>query len=171
MAEQKIIAIVRIRGNKETRGPVESTIMQLHLTRKNHCVLQKDTIYLRGMLKHAKDYIAWGEVDAKTVESLFVKMGKTEGDKKLTDEYVAKNSKFKTVKEFSDAVFSGTASWKDVKGLKPIFRLHPPLKGYGGSIKLPFPKGALGNRKDKMGALLQRMIPAFEPAVHPEENR
>ena len=43
-------------------------------------------------------------------------------------------------------------------GIKPIFRLHPPRKGYEG-IKRPFTmKGALGNRGDKINNLLERMI-------------
>jgi len=46
---------------------------------------------------------------------------------------------------------------RDVPGLKPLFRLHPPRKGYEG-IKRSFKEGgALGYRADKINALLRRM--------------
>lgn len=38
------------------------------------------------------------------------------------------------------------------------YRLNPPRKGYGGSIKLPFPKGALGDRGEEINDLVKRMI-------------
>ncbi len=42
-------------------------------------------------------------------------------------------------------------------GKKKVFRLKPPKKGYG-SVKLPFPDGALGNRKDKINELVENML-------------
>ena len=40
--------------------------------------------------------------------------------------------------------------------LKPFFRLHPPRKGI--NSKLHYPKGVLGNHKDKINLLLERML-------------
>ena len=45
----------------------------------------------------------------------------------------------------------------DAVGLKPVFRLSPPRKGYR-HIKRPFPRGALGYRSAGMSELLKRMI-------------
>lgn len=46
---------------------------------------------------------------------------------------------------------------KDVKGnLKPFFRLHPPRRGI--KSKLHFPKGVLGNHKEKINELIKRML-------------
>jgi large subunit ribosomal protein L30 len=46
---------------------------------------------------------------------------------------------------------------KDKEGkLKPFFRLHPPRKGI--NSKLHFPKGVLGNNKDKINDLIIRML-------------
>lgn len=46
---------------------------------------------------------------------------------------------------------------KDAKGnLKPFFRLHPPRKGI--KTKLHFPKGVLGNHKEKINELVERML-------------
>ncbi len=42
------------------------------------------------------------------------------------------------------------------KGLKPFFRLHPPRGG--ANTKVHFPKGILGNNKEKINDLLERML-------------
>ncbi len=45
---------------------------------------------------------------------------------------------------------------KDSKGrLKPFFRLHPPRGGI--KTKKHFPKGVLGNHKEKINELVERM--------------
>ncbi|MFH1181851.1 MAG: uL30 family ribosomal protein [Candidatus Woesearchaeota archaeon] len=41
---------------------------------------------------------------------------------------------------------------------KKFFNLNPPIGGYRGGIKRAFPKGALGNRREKIDLLLKRMI-------------
>jgi len=46
---------------------------------------------------------------------------------------------------------------KDVDGkLKPFFRLHPPRKGI--KSKVHYPKGVLGNNKEKINELVKRML-------------
>ena len=40
--------------------------------------------------------------------------------------------------------------------LKPFFRLHPPRKGI--KSKLHFPKGVLGDNKEKINELVKRML-------------
>ncbi len=152
-----VLAAVRVRGSMETRTTTERTLSDLKLTRKNHCVFVKDTPSARGMLLHAKDFITWGEADAKVVEELLRKRGETTDGKRLTDDFIAKNSAYKNINELANAIAEGKALLKDVKGMKPVLRLNPPRKGFGGTIKLPYPKGALGNRKDKINELLLRM--------------
>ena len=51
----------------------------------------------------------------------------------------------------------GKVVMRDVPGLKPVFRLHPPRKGYEG-IKRSFKEGgALGYRGEKINHLIRRM--------------
>lgn len=46
---------------------------------------------------------------------------------------------------------------KDVEGnLKPFFRLHPPRKGI--DSKVHSPKGVLGNNKEDINKLIERML-------------
>ena len=66
------------------------------------------------------------------------------GDKKLTQEEV-------------EAVFQLAKVGKET-GIKRVFRLTPPSGGFKKSIKQHFPKGELGNRKEKINELILRMI-------------
>jgi len=46
---------------------------------------------------------------------------------------------------------------KDVEGnLKPFFRLHPPRGGI--KSKVHYPKGVLGNNKEDINKLIERML-------------
>ncbi len=49
------------------------------------------------------------------------------------------------------------AKLKQKLGDKKVYRLHPAVKGFG-SLKRAFPKGALGNRGDKINALIEKML-------------
>jgi len=102
---------------------------------------------MKGKLLAAKDFITWGPATPEAIELLLEKRGEVSGGKKLSQEYLAENSKYKSLKEFAEALASGSAKLSDVKGLKQVFRLAPPLKGFG-SIKKPLPQGALGPRKE-----------------------
>ncbi|MEW5955697.1 MAG: 50S ribosomal protein L30 [Candidatus Micrarchaeota archaeon] len=141
------VIVIRVRGSCETRERVEETLRQMRLGRKNHCVIVDDSPQTRGKLLKAKDFITWGPATPEAVALLLEKRGEVSGGKNLGNEYLAKNSKFKTIKEFAEALASGSAKPSDVKGLKQVFRLAPPRKGFG-SIKKPLPKGALGPRKE-----------------------
>ena len=82
------------------------------------------------------------------------------GDKPVTDSTVKELSNFSGIKQLSEAIASGEATMKDVEGLKPIFRLHPPRgsKGWGGIKRAYSVGGALGFRGDAIGDLADRMI-------------
>jgi large subunit ribosomal protein L30 len=47
---------------------------------------------------------------------------------------------------------------KDLEKGKPIFRLHPPVKGYEGNKRSYKNGGALGYRGEAINALIARML-------------
>lgn len=150
------IAVVRVRGRVGVKKEVEDTLHMLRLTRVNHCVLVDDRKEYLGMLAKVKDYVTWGEVDAETVARLLKLRGELVGGKKLTDEYLKKNTKFKSIEAFVKDFVANKADLKDIPGIKPVFRLHPPRKGYGGVKRSVKEGGALGKRSD-MKNLLYKM--------------
>lgn len=147
----KRLAVVKVRGNIRVSKAVKDTMMLIGLTRVNHCVIIDDRKNYTGMLQKSKDYITWGEPSAEVVKKMLTKRGK------VTDELVAKNTKYKTVDAFVEAFMKFETELDELK-IKKVFRLSPPRKGYE-STKKPFTKhGSLGNRKDLIDKLLVRMI-------------
>ena len=155
----KRLAVLRVRGSVNCPYYVEETLEMIHLPRTNHCWIIDDRPQYKGMLQLVKDYITWGELSEETLVSMIQKRGRTVGDKHVTDAFIKDNSKFKDVGEFAKAFLKGEAELKDINGLKGVFRLSPPSKGYK-SVKRPVKQGGdLGPReKAAMDKLLMRMI-------------
>ncbi len=149
--------IIRLKGGVNTRPEIKDTLRMLRLNQINHAVVVEDTPNYKGMIQVVKDYVAFGEADAATLTMILENRGKLVGGDRLTDEYVAKNSGFKTIKAFADAVVSGKAKLGDMPGLNPVFRMHPPRKGHAG-IKRTFQQGgALGNYGEEISVLVEKM--------------
>lgn len=151
-------AAVRVRGQVNVRGDIRATLEHLRLHRANHCVFLPDSSATRGMLQKAKDYITWGEVPAETIAKLILKRGRAPGAAPVDDVYVKAQSRFRSVWDLAQAIAKDEAHLSDVEGLKPILRLHPPRRGFGG-VKRSFREGgALGYRGPEIVDLLDRMI-------------
>jgi large subunit ribosomal protein L30 len=154
-------AIVRLRGSLDIKPKIKDTLRMLRLHKVNHCVVVAGNVYYKGMIRKAKDYVAWGEISEDMLELLLKKRGRLEGGKRLTEEYLRENTSFRSTKELAHAIYEGkekmTGSPRSTFKLKPIFRLHPPRKGHKG-IKRSFPEGGeLGYQGDKINELLYKM--------------
>lgn len=154
----KRLAVVRVRGTVGVRRDIRDTLRMLRLVRVNHAVIVDDRPSYLGMLQKAKDYITWGEINAETLAALLRKRGRLIGDKPLTDEVVRKYTPYKTIDEFARAVINFEAELSDIPELKPVFRLHPPRKGYEGIKRSWKEGGALGYRGEAINDLIMRMI-------------
>lgn len=151
------LVVVRIRGGVNVRDEVEDTLKMLRLTRPNHCTLVEDNSSRRGMLDKVKEMVTWGSVEPGVLEELLRKKGRLD-DESITDETIQKYSSYKTVREFSEAVCEGEAELDKIRGLKKVFRLHPPKKGYR-AVRRSFQHGgASGDRGGKIDNLISRMI-------------
>ena len=139
-----MFAVVRIKGSVNASKDVKDTLNMLNLKSQNHCVVIPETKEYLGMLRKAKDRITWGKIDKKTLFELLQKRGKISKEK-------LKEMKMKNLDELSDALM------KNKLKLKLIFRLNPPIHGFK-STRLPYPKGDLGSRGEKINELLERMI-------------
>lgn len=160
MSEEKsrCLVVLRLRGSVGIDKEREYTFKLMHLTRKNHVVLLNDSQSNLGSIHKIKDYATWGEVTANTISLLLEKRGRLEGGKKLTEDYVKKVLGYSSINELSEALFDLKIKVNDLPKLKPIFRLHPPHKGFRGSIKKSYPEGELGYRGDSINQLIFRMI-------------
>jgi len=134
-----MIAIIRIRGLIGVRKDKAETMFRLGIRRKFTCVLVKDNEETHKMLVKINSFIAYGKINKETLTELI----KKRGSKKVEAEKVA------------EELLSGKNKLEDF-GLKPFFRLHPPRGGI--ETKYHFPKGILGNNKEKINELIMRML-------------
>lgn len=148
-------AVVRLRGSVKVRPEIGGTLKMLRLHSVNHCVILDETPNYTGMVRKAKDYIAWGVVDADTLANLLRLRGRFAGGKRLTQEYMDECG-LGSMEDFAKAVCNGDAKLSDIPKLKPLFRLHPPRKGHRGIKKTVVEGGELGFHED-IGALLKKM--------------
>ena len=139
-------AVIRLKGLVKIRHDFVDTLALMRLNRKMHCVLLKEGDVEKGMLQKVKDRVTWGEVDDETLASLIVKRARKVGNQRL--DVKEAEAAFKALKE----------TGKMPEGIKPVFRLTPPSKGFKFSIKQQYPKGELGYRGKEINELLKRMI-------------
>ena len=148
-----MLALIRIRGNAGKKNEKNETLRMLNLEKKNRCTIVPETKNYIGMIRKAKDMITWGEIDQEVLKKLVEKRGRTEHDEKLSEE-ILKREKTKIddiVKKIMEGKVKETI-------IKPYFRLTPPSKGFKGSVKQHYPRGALGNRKEEINNLIKRMM-------------
>jgi len=151
-------AVVRVRGQPDVNKDIRYTMGLLGLTRVNHCVVVPENPSIKGMLQMVKDYCTWGEIEEETLVAMIKTRGKITGDKDITNEYLKENSAFGSVEELAKAMIENDYRMREMEDAKPVFRLHPPIKGYEG-IKRPFKNGgALGYRGKEINDLINRML-------------
>ena len=159
MAEQKkCLVAIRIRGVSDISHEINDTMGMLRLTRNCHATLVDDRPAYMGMLRKSKDYLTWGEISQESIALLLKKRGRLVGDKKLTDES-AKELGYKSLDDLAEALFKVEAECTNLPKVKPVFRLHPPTKGFKGKIKRSYAAGGeLGYRGEAINELLKRMM-------------
>lgn len=148
---------VRVRGSIGVRDEIRDTLEHLRLHKPNHAVVVPEGASWEGMLRKARAWLAYGEADEETLALLLRARARVPGDALLTDEYVRAHSKFQSIEELARALARGEARLADVEGLKPVLRLNPPRKGYGGNKRF-YPAGALGDWGKDINGLLRRMV-------------
>ncbi|MCL5100115.1 MAG: uL30 family ribosomal protein [Candidatus Marsarchaeota archaeon] len=131
----KLVAIVRIRGRVNVRGSIAETLERLNLKRVNNCALVRVNDSYYGMIKKCNDYVSYGEIDAAILAKMLKKNGISADAKALVD----------------------GGDLAAIKDAMP-FRLHPPRHGFR-STKLGFRQGGnLGYMGDAINGLINRMI-------------
>jgi len=156
--KRKCIIAIRIRGTIRAPRQVRETLQMLHLTRNNYAVLIDNRPSFLGMLKTAQNFVTWGEASKESVNMLIKERGRLAGNKKLTDENAQKIG-YKSLEDLAEAIFDCHVEYRKLPNIRPVFRLHPPTKGFKGKIKKGYGMGGeLGYREEKINELIRRMI-------------
>jgi large subunit ribosomal protein L30 len=155
----ELLCVLRVRGAHGMRRTIQQTLHLLKLFRVNHVTVIQNNPSVKGMLQKAKDYIAFGPISLETLKKLLKKRALLAGNKPLSDSHIVNETTFKSVDDLAKGLYEGKIKFKEIKDLKPVFRLHPPIGGYKGSIKKASNAGGvLGNVGDKINDYLKKMI-------------
>ena len=157
--EEITLCVLRVRGAHGMRRTIQRTLHLMNLYSVNSATILRSTPIIRGMLQKSKDYISFGPVSEDILKNMLKKRARLSGNKMLTDTHVRRTTVYKSVDALGKAIYQGKIQLKEVKDLKPVFRLHPPIGGYPGSIKKAVGAGGtLGNVGDKINIYLKKMI-------------
>lgn len=138
-----MICIIRIKGTVGLERGVVETLKRLRLRKKYSCVIINPKKEDLGMIKKIMNFVAFGKIKKEVFEEVIKKRGQTIDKTKKIDS-----------KKIVDELLKGK-TYEELN-LKPFFRLHPPRKGI--KSKLHFPKGVLGDNKEKINDLILRML-------------
>jgi large subunit ribosomal protein L30 len=157
--QPKLLAVIRVRGKVNVSEPVERTLKMLRLHKKHRCVLVPSNSTYLGMINKVKDYCTFGEISKDTLTNLIKKRARTVGDSFLTEDFLKKASKT-DINSFVNDIFSLKKSISEFPGVKPFFKLQPPIGGYERKgIKTHFSVGGvLGYRGEEINKLIGRMV-------------
>lgn len=134
--QNKLVAVVRVRGRVNVRSDIAETMSRLSLKRVNNCTLIRVSDSYKGMLNKVSNHVAYGEISEDTLNKL-----------------LSKNELSFKASELIDGK-------QDLAALKEHmpFRLHPPRHGYK-SIKLNYKQGGtLGYMGGEINNLISRMV-------------
>lgn len=149
--------ILRIRGRVDVRKDISETLNRLNLNRKFHATVVPDDDVYKGMIFKVKDYVAFGPADPETVKEMLLARGRFLGNKPVTPEGIKEITGL-DIDEVAEKLADGSMRLKDIRGLKPIFRLSPPRGGFKGSIKKHATVGGELGYRDDISSLIKKML-------------
>lgn len=142
-------AVIRITGMVNMKQKAEENLSRLRLRRKYACVLIDDSKKeIKGMLKEARNFVAYGDISNEMLVKLIEKRGQP----------IEKGKKIDAKKIDAKKIAENILKQKNMDDLeiKPFFRLHPARGGI--ETKQHFPRGVLGDNKEKINDLIERML-------------
>ncbi|MDE1768149.1 MAG: uL30 family ribosomal protein [Candidatus Micrarchaeota archaeon] len=135
--DNKLIAVIRVRGRSGVRRSISETMNRLNLRRVNNLALIFGTKANIGMIEKCKDFVTYGQIKEDTLVKLLEKKGSKAG------------------KADAQALMSGKKVAKEIAKI-PI-PMHPPRRGYEGIKRGYSTGGALGYRGEDINELISRM--------------
>jgi large subunit ribosomal protein L30 len=154
------ILVVNMRGTVNLNADQRKTLEQLRIDRRYSATIIPDESGYVGMLHRIKDKVAWCRADPETAAKLLK-------HRAIIDSSIEQSWKKSQneLNKLAAQMAQGTVKLKDVAGLKPWFRLHPPRGGFRRSLRRGYSqKGILGENPE-LPTLVDRMIPPPQAEV------
>ena len=158
--KESLLLIIRLRGVYGVPYYIERSLQSLRLTHKFNAILTKNNPSMLGTLRQVKDYVTWGDVKSADIARLLKERGLLMGETRVTDKFAEEAFAKDSVDSLAKAISSGEITLKTLwqKGVKPVFRLHPPSGGFESTIKRAYTNnGQLGYRGAAIATLMTDM--------------
>ncbi|KAF2499970.1 60S ribosomal protein L7 [Lophium mytilinum] len=164
-AEPKLVFVVRIKGINKIDPKKRKTLQLLRLLQINNGVFVRLTKATSEMLKIVEPFVAYGYPNLKSVRELVYKRGYGKIDKQriaLTDNAIIEESLGKygiiCVEDLIHEIFTVGPNFKQASNFLWPFKLSNPTGGFRPRKFKHFIEGGdLGNREDKINALIKQM--------------
>ncbi len=163
--EGKLALVIRIRGIVGVAPPVKKILQKLHLRQANNAVLLQLTPANLNLLKLVGPYVAWGEPSVKNVKELIYKrgFGRVEGKRvALTDNTIIEKELSSVgiicMEDIVHEITNLGPNFNSVMNFLWPFRLSAPIGGFEKKLGHFKEGGDAGNRKGKIGSLLEKML-------------
>ncbi len=139
-----MILVIRISGLVNVPKKINEALYRLRLRRKYSAVLLKPSTENQKLLKKIRNYVAYGDINKEALKKLIMKRAHTiPKESEIDAEKIIWQLEKKSLKKL---------------GIKPFFRLHPPRKGIESKKHFGVGKGVLGDNKEKINELVERML-------------
>lgn len=139
-----MLLIIRIVGMVEIPDNVQATLYHMNLRRKYSAVLMAETPENLKILERVRNFVAFGIISTDNLAKLITLRGKPiESKDDIDAPTVIKGLEKKSLRELR---------------VKPFFRLHPPRGGIDSKKHFGVGKGVLGDNKEHINKLLERML-------------
>ena len=156
--ECKPLVVIKITGTVRAQREARETLQFLHLKHTHHAVIIDSRPAYKGMLQRVNSYITYGEPTKETVIMMLQKRARSAGGKKITNEYLQKAG-YKSIDDLAEALITCKVAYHKLPDIQPLFRLHPPSKGFKGKTKQGFNAGGeAGYRGEAINDLVKRMV-------------
>jgi large subunit ribosomal protein L30 len=102
--------------------------------------------------------VTWGAVSKETISLMLQKRGRLAGNNKISDVYLQKIG-FASLDDLASAVSTCKIEYQKLPNIQPVFKLHPPRKGFKGKTKMNYRAGGeAGYRGEAINELMKRMV-------------
>ncbi|PHH54156.1 60S ribosomal protein L7 [Ceratocystis fimbriata CBS 114723] len=164
-AEAKLIFVLRIKGVSKVPPKPRKILQLLRLLQINNGVFVKVTKATAEMIKIVEPWVAYGYPNLKTVKELIYKRGYGKVNKQrvaLTDNSIVEASLGKygiiCMEDLVHEIITVGPNFKQASNFLWPFKLSNPTGGFRPRKFRHFIEGGdLGNREDKINALVRRM--------------
>ncbi len=139
-----MIIVIRIAGMVEIPDRIQSALDHMRLRRKYSAILIEENKENLMLIQNVRNFVAFGQISKENLMKLISLRGQPIDSKKKVDtNHIIESLGKKKLNEL---------------GLKPFFRLHPPRGGIESKKHYGVGKGVLGNNKENINKLLERML-------------